>query len=193
MFRLDTRFLLVAAALAPLAACSSTTDPGGGTTATPLSASEAGTLAAGFLSQANAAAGRETSTVNSDGTITYTAPCPLGGTITDVISSVTSTLDATRSGTLTSTSTLAPQGCIVGTGARQIAITGDPSLTVRSSTTFAAGVLTAGNMTVAGGFKWDGGGCRSNYTATTTVNGSTRTLTISGTICGHGVNVTQTL
>lgn len=195
MPRARLRLALGAAALALLgAACSSsTTDPAENAGTSALTTSEAGTVATGLLTQASsAAAGGTGVTHNSDGS--YTVQCPGGGTITGAINPTildfTTNSDGSRN--YVETVTLTPQACVVGTGARQIAITGDPSEVVQSTLTVAGTALLKSTSAVTGGFKWDGGSCQLNYTATTSLSGSTQTVTVTGTVCGQSVNRTTT-
>lgn len=180
------------AALASIgAACSSSsvTDPSAA--GRPLSASEAGAVAASFVAQASSvAAGHVNGTVNSDGSIT--AQCPDGGTITSALMLGDFTTNGDGSRDYLMGARITPQACVVGTGTRQIAITGDPSLLFNLSFTASGTTLLSSRSMVTGGFKWDGGSCKVDYTATTTLNGSKQTTTTVGTVCGQHINTTAT-
>lgn len=194
MPRPRSRLALIAAALAPfgVSCSSSVTDPASKSNVPALSASEVSAVAGGLFSQASGTAGRSTATRNSDGSYTYVQSCPLGGTISAVLTAGAPTTNSDGSQTVTSTVVTTPQACVVGTGARQITLTGNPAETVRSTTTVGPGSAFTSTSAVTGGFKWDGGSCDLSFTAVVKGTGSSSTSTITGTVCGQSVNTTIT-
>ncbi|GJG87222.1 hypothetical protein tb265_24030 [Gemmatimonadetes bacterium T265] len=188
MPRLRPRLALVVTAVAPIGvSCSSSaTDPARNTGTPALSASEVGFVAS-LLTRLPLPA----VVAHSNSSFTYTGQCS-SGLITGVVSIGNSTVDSDGSKTLGTTVTLIPQACVIGTGSRQIAVTGDPSETIQSSLTIAGATLLTSTNKVTGGFKWEGGSCQLNYTATTSLTGSIWMIAVSGTVCGQSVNMTTT-
>ncbi len=198
----------VAASTTLAAACSSATDPARNP-ANRLSADEAGAIASAFVAQMYGAVGGATHLAGIPASLAFsrapTAPasaadglprlvlspvsfseaCPLGGSVTGT-ATFTENLDERGSGTITSTITSTPQGCVVSAGDRNVAVTGAPAIAMAIAIPVAAfaqsGIAT---VRISGGFSWSGGSCQLDYTASVAPAG---TGSVSGTVCGQSIN-----
>jgi hypothetical protein len=137
-------------------------------------------LNAASYNVAAASAAPTTQPVSSQG------PCDLGGSMTGT-GTITENLDSKGTGPISGSGSVIPKDCKISTGAKTIAVNGDPALTWGVTMNFVEG-NPSGNIGVSfgGGFKWDGGSCAINYTVTFDATGTT--ATIKGTVCGESVD-----
>ena len=117
--------------------------------------------------------------------VSFSGNCARGGRIVGTYR-WTDDLNDAGTGTIAGTMTWNPQNCVVSTGKRDLTVNGDPSLQYAYSMSFVQFEPSA-NYTWrgTGGFRWDGGRCDINYTATYTPQGH---YTVTGTVCGQNVS-----
>jgi hypothetical protein len=121
---------------------------------------------------------------NCDIPITYSGPCPNGGTI-GVAGDFSFTLDNSGNGSDTSTLTITPTNCAVS----NTTFNGDPNVTVTTDLLIQSYALGfPDTFTESGGISYGpnpSGSCTLNVNLSIT---SATTCSITGTVCGQSVN-----
>lgn len=121
---------------------------------------------------------------NCNWPITYSGPCPQGGTIA-VAGDISGSLDNTGGGSIMSLLTITPSACSVS----GLVLNGDPSITVQGQINFTQSALTFPvTLSETGGISYGpkpSGSCQFNVTYTVT---SATSCTIAGTACGQPVS-----
>jgi hypothetical protein len=179
-------FVPVVAALAIACGGESSTGP----KANQLSAAEAQEVAIGVFSEiSNALATSGFGNVAAVGasasalpTTTLNSACSLGGRITGTFTY--SEFPSSGTGTETGTMSVTPQSCVVSTGSRNIAVSGQLTWTYSASY---RNFAQSGNMIwrASGSFNWSGGSCVMDYSMTITPSGNG---SLSGSVCGQSVS-----
>ena len=199
--------LAVLAAFAPAGvACSSATDPTGSKV---LTSREAQTVASALFTQLFGALGTSAGFARSSAaanatvfsrmpaaagaraadatptTNTFSAACPLGGTVAGSFTE-SDNVDANGTGTVAVSATYTPTACVVSTGSRNVTVSGAPSLTMTVNMSLVRYVQSgSASLEMGGGFAYEGGTCQVNYAASFNAAGHG---TIRGSICGQDVS-----
>ncbi|HEX6626839.1 MAG TPA: hypothetical protein VF105_02690 [Gemmatimonadaceae bacterium] len=128
-------------------------------------------------------------------TFTVTRQCPRGGQ-TVFAGSVTGTGDRTaQSLTLDANATRTDTNCAFDTRDGVLTLSGNPNLTYTGHLNIVNGVLSGlQTQTHKGSFTWSrtGGSGTCDVDITSQFDPATKTLTITGSFCGHAINVTKT-
>jgi hypothetical protein len=137
----------------------------------------------GFGEQAASAA------LSGSGPFSSTVACDGGGSIT-VSGSSSDNINNSGTGTLTGSYTQTPNNCVVGISRGNVVVSGDPNLTGSWSASYSNG-NPVGNMTYSwqGAYRYNGavsGRCSMNITSS--INMSTYSGSVSGTMCGQTIN-----
>ncbi len=128
-------------------------------------------------------------------TFTVTKQCPRGGQVV-IDGSIVGTGDrTTHSLTVDANATRTDTNCAFDTKDGVLTINGNPNLQFTSHVNIVNGVPTGPQtQTHKGSFTWSrtGGSGTCDVDITSTYDPSTHTLTITGSFCGHQINVTKT-
>ncbi len=143
------------------------------------------------------AAGAEVAAEPATRTRTFSATrsCPKGGSVT-LAGTATATVDpATRSGTFQSTATRTEAACAhEGRAGATVTVNGNPNTVIAGSHSVTNGAPGTRTLTQKGAFTWarstgQRGACAIDVTSTW--DPAARTHTVTGTVCGHAVNVSR--
>ena len=128
-------------------------------------------------------------------TFTVTKQCPRGGQVV-IAGGVTGTGDrTTHSLTLDATATRTDTNCAFDTRDGVLTISGNPNLNYTGHLNIVNAVLVGPQtQTHKGSFTWSrtGGSGTCDVDITSSFDPATHTLTVTGSFCGHIVNVTKT-
>ena len=128
-------------------------------------------------------------------TFTVTKQCPRGGQVV-IAGSVVGTGDrSTHSLTVDANATRTDTNCAFDTRDGVLTINGNPNLTFTGHLNIVNGALSGlQTQTHKGSFTWarTGGSGTCDVDITSSYDPATHTLTITGSFCGHTVNVTKT-
>ena len=128
-------------------------------------------------------------------TFTVTKQCPRGGQVV-IDGSIVGTGDrTTHSLTVDANATRTDTNCAFDTKDGVLTINGNPNLKFTGHVNIVNGVPTGPQtQTHKGSFTWSrtGGSGTCDVDITSTYDPSTHTLTITGSFCGHQINVTKT-
>jgi hypothetical protein len=147
----------------------------------------------------SAGGGSAAATVSAPITInnqfTVTKQCPQGGQVV-LAGSVVGTGDRTTHNlALETNATRTDTNCAFQTRDGVLTINGNPNLTYKGNLNIVNGLLSGvQTQTHKGSFKWArvGGSGTCDVDLTSSFDPATHTATVTGTFCGHTVNVTRT-
>ena len=128
-------------------------------------------------------------------TFTVTKQCPRGGQVTFAGSVVGTGDRTTHNLTVDANATRTDANCAFDTRDGVLTINGNPNLTFTSHVNIVNAVPTGlQTQTHKGSFTWSrtGGSGTCDVDITSSYDPSTHTLTITGSFCGHQINVTRT-
>ena len=174
-------------------------DDGGGTGTTsgdPLTTSEVDAILSelfdiGFdVGGQSAAASASATPIPFDESISESAACPGGGSVSLSGNISGSVDDVTFVGNLDMTLTEDISGCVITSGTKKFTVNGDPNITITASMTFTQTSLT-GTFTMKGGFKYTSNDGRSGSCGID-MSVNLATLDATGNVCGQsasGINV----
>lgn len=128
-------------------------------------------------------------------TFTVTRQCPKGGQVA-IAGSTTGTFDqATRSLTLEANATRTDSNCAFETRRGTLTLNGNPNIAYKGNLKIVNGALSGlQTQTHKGSFTWARGDLSDtcDVDLTSSFDPATHTVTVTGSFCGHIVNVTRT-
>ena len=128
-------------------------------------------------------------------TFTVTKQCPKGGQVAIAGTTVGSADQATRSLTIEVNATRTDANCAFETRNGTLTLNGNPNIAYKGNLNIVNGALSGlQTQTHKGSFTWArvGGSGTCDVDLTSSFDPATHTVTVTGSFCGHIVNVTRT-